>query len=356
MLSGEALTVVTRISFCRKTTMVKHQRRSHQRGIHSSEMEDSMSESGTDESPSTPKSHTAIPWPTQHLPMMAHPGSQVQRAVSLGDFNPHINGYNLQQQYNHRHSLSGGPAEYHGAPHSQPTPLHDQSHQPLLQRTVSMPHHSYFVDQNNPGVATMNPNAHAANQHPQYQQIPRQGVERLPLEIPFSNGPGLTGGMQSSPNTFSPASGRSPPAQETGFYTHSPPHQPTYALHAASPVEPQPQMMSFQGQMPSAAAQAMAQPRTTQTVQHPQAPPHHQAAGPPQPSPPEVYQQQPPHSSQPPAPEEQQWYSGIPYQAPVEVQTIGTLPAYGTGFDPWAVKMEYEDPSMQLPSARISTM
>ncbi|KAK0705090.1 hypothetical protein B0H67DRAFT_604026 [Lasiosphaeris hirsuta] len=303
-------------SFCRKTTMVKHQRRSHQRGIHSSEIDDSMSETGSEDSPATPKSH-AMQWPPQNVPMMSHHGHHLHRAASFADFGgQHMNGgYNMQQQqqqYGHRHSLSGGPHEYH----------------------ASLPQHSYFVtEQNNPGVATMNTNPAAAPIHPQYQQMPRQNVERLPLEIPYS-APGLAGSIQSSPSSFSAASGRSPSTQD-GFYTHAPTAQAaTYALHAASPVEQQqPQMVSFQSQM-------VQQPQAVQ--QQSQSQP--QAA-------PEQYPQQ--HSQA----EEQQWYNGVAYQPPVEVATIGQIPTYGSSvYDPWGPKLEFEDPSMQLPSARIENM
>ncbi|KAK3387567.1 zinc finger protein 32 [Podospora didyma] len=341
-------------SFCRKTTMVKHQRRSHQRGIHSSEIDDSMSETGSEDSPSTPKSHS-MHWPPHNVAMMGHHGHghQLHRAASFADFGQHMNSYNLQQQYGHRHSISSGAAhEYHGHPHSQPPPIHEHhQHQqqqhpsvPMLQRTASLPQHTYFVtEQNNPGVATMNTNPHpSAPVHPayqqQHQQIPRQGVERLGLEMPpFPSAQVLGGSIQSSPSSFSAASGRSPSTQD-GFYTHAPTAQAaTYALHAASPVEQQPpQMVAYQGQMTSQ-PQAMPQP-----PQQPAAPQQ-------QPAP----EQYPQHSQ----PEEQHWYNGVAYQPPVEVATIGQLPAYGSGvYDAWAAKIEFEDASMQLPSARIENM
>jgi len=193
------------------------------------------------------------------------------------------------------------------------------------------------TEQNNPGVATMNtnPQTAAAPIHSQYQQIPRQGVERLPLEIPYS-APGLAGSIQSSPSSFSAASGRSPSTQD-GFYTHAPTAQAaTYALHTASPVEQQqPQMVGFQGQVMTQPPQQQQQP--PQPQQQPQ-----QAA-------PEQYQQ---HG------QAEQWFSGVGYQPPVEVATIGQLPAYGTSvYDTWGgPKIEFEDPSMQLPSARIENM
>jgi metal regulatory transcription factor 1 len=329
--------------------MVKHQRRSHQRGIHSSEIDDSMSETGSDESPSTPRSNP-MQWPPQSVPMMGHHGHHLHRAQSFADFGQHMNGFSMQQQYGHRHSLSGGAHEYHSHPQQHQVPPHEQPPQQsaqhpgvhMLQRTASLPQHSYFVtEQNNPGVATMNTNPHPSGQqiHPQYQQIPRQGVERLPLEIPYS-APGLAGSIQSSPSSFSAASGRSPSTQD-GFYTHAPTAQAaTYALHTASPVEQQqPQMVSFQGQM-APQGQVMSQP----PQQAPQPQQQQQGA-------PEQYQQQ--HGQA----EEQQWYNGVAYQPPVEVATIGQLPAYGSSvYDPWGPKIEFEDPSMQLPSARIENM
>jgi hypothetical protein len=51
-------------SFYRKTTMVKHQRRSHQRGVHSSELDDGYtSDSDSGESPSTPQHSSQMQWP-----------------------------------------------------------------------------------------------------------------------------------------------------------------------------------------------------------------------------------------------------------------------------------------------------
>jgi len=298
-------------------------------------------------------------WPPAGVHMMGPHSHHLHRAQSFADFGHHINGFNMQQQqqqqqqYGHRHSLSGGAHEYHGHPQQHQIPPHEQPPQQsqqhpgvhMLQRTSSLPQHGYFVtEQNNPGVATMNTNHHpaAAPVHPQYQQIPRQGVERLPLEIPYS-GPGITSSIQSSPSSFSAASGRSPSTQD-GFYTHAPTAQAaTYALHTASPVEQQqPQMVSYQGQMP-AQGQVMSQPPQPQAVQ-PQPQQQQQPA-------PEPYQQ--PHGQA----EEQQWYNGVPYQPPVEVTTIGQLPAYGSSvFDHWGQKIEFEDPSMQLPSARIENM
>jgi hypothetical protein len=329
--------------------MVKHQRRSHQRGIHLSELDDCTSESGSDESPSTPK-HMSMHWPPSHgvLPHAIAHSHVIHRAASFADFGQGM--HYPMQQYGHRQSMSTSgiqtlpsqettPVQTQ-AHHSQPPPQqqqqqppqhhhHQQQQQPqphpgvhMLHRTASMPQHSFYVtEQHNPGVATMNTNAQTVA--PQYQQIPRQQVERLPLEIPYT-APGLSSSIQSSPSSYSTASGRSPSAQE-GYYTHSAPAQAaTYALHNASPIEQQAShMVSFQA--PSVAQQAQMAPPAPQ--------------------------------SQPAPQPEEHWYSGVPYQPPTEVVTIGQIPSYGSAvYDPWATKLEFEDPTMQMPSARIESM
>lgn len=328
------------LSFCRKTTMVKHQRRSHQRGIHSSELDDCTSESGSDDAPSTPRT-TAMHWPPQGV--VNHQGipqgHTIHRAASFADFGQHMQQYNMPEQYNHRHSVSsGGAHEYHGGHPVQ------QEHpgMQMLHRTASMPQHSYYVTETgNPGVATMNTNP----MPPQYQ-VPRQQVERLPLDIPYS-APGLTASIQSSPSSFSAASGRSPSTQE-GFYTHQAPQAATYALHNASPVEQQAPMMQYQQQMPQQFPQQMQQPMGQQPMPQPQVmkmEPQRQAPPPPAP---EQYQ---------PAPQPEEWYNGVPYQPPVEVATIGQMPAYGSGvYDPWGGEVKFEDTTIQMPSARIENM
>lgn len=330
--------------------MVKHQRRSHQRGIHATEMDDSVSESASDGSPTTPKNQVDLVWPTQPLVEEQH---QYQRAASF-QFVPMA--YPVQQDYSQRHSLPSGihPA-YHGrpqgSPHSQ-TALH-QPEQPqpqqqpqhpavhLIQRPASMPHHNYFMaEQNNPGVATMAPNPHAMAQHMQYQQMPRQVVERPSLDIPYSSAPGMAASIQSSPGSFSASPARSP--SQDAFYTHAPPAQAqAYGLHSASPVDQQAQrhhqmVMAFQNQLPPSQATSveaiMAQGAAGRSMQ----------------------QQQRQHG---PTAEEQHWYNVVEYQSPVEVAPVGQMPTYGQAvFDPWGIKMEYDDPSMQLPSARVATL
>jgi hypothetical protein len=219
---------LTCCSFCRKTTMVKHQRRSHQRGIHSSELDDGeTSDSDSGESPSTPQHSSQMQWP-QQIPAHVMPhGHQMHRAHSFADFGHHqIEGYGIQQAYGHRHSISSGAAQF-------TTSIPEQGHQnPMLHRAPSLPaHSSYYVpEQNNPGVATLNTNPTPI----QTYQIPRQ-IERREV-------------LHSSPSSYSSASRASPVSQEQ-FYTHHPAQAATYALQNSSPIEQQP-MIQYQQQLP----------------------------------------------------------------------------------------------------------
>lgn len=280
-----------------------------------------------------------MPWPVQGVVNGGHPplpnGHTIHRASSFADFGHQMGQYNVPHPYGHRHTVSGGPHEFHG----QAVPGQHPGVQ-MLHRTASMPQSYYVTEQSNPGVATMN-----TNPMTQQYQIPRQPVERLPIEIPYS-APDMTSSVQSSPSSYS-ASGRSPSAQDS-FYTHQPAQAATYALHTASPVEqqqPQPSMVSY----PSPIPQQVSQQPPASSPQQPMAP-QPQSQEPPAPPPSEQFQQPAAQA------ETGQWYSNVPYQPPVEVATIGQLPTYGSGvYDPWP-KIEYEDPSMQLPSARIASM
>ncbi len=353
-------------SFCRKTTMVKHQRRSHQRGIHSSELDDCTSESGSDESPSTPKS-SAMHWPPvpgMTVGSMAAHGHTLQRAQSFADFGQNVN-YNISQHYAaaaHRHSLSNGPHDFGHAVHDPAaaaavaaaaaavtmSPHHPGM--PMMHRTASLSQQPYYVtDHNNPGVATMNTSAPmaAASYH---HQIPRQSVERIAVDIPYSATPGLAASIQSSPSSFS-ASGRSPSTQD-GFYTHQATQAATYALHAASPIEHHapmvhysvPQVQAVNPQQVSTCVPPRAQP--AQPAQHFDPVAH------------TVFQHHTAPTSQPPPQTgEEQWYSGVPYQSPVEVPQMAQMQPFASTVYDWAEpKIDFETSGIQMPSARIEQM
>jgi hypothetical protein len=298
--------------------MVKHQRRSHQRGVHSSELDDGeTSESDSGESPSTPQHSGQMQWP-QSVPASAHVlanGHHMHRAHSFADFGHHqIDGYPMQQGYGHRHSLSGGAQNFNGtiSEHGLPNPM--------MHRAPSLPaHSSYYVpEQNNPGVATLNTNPTPI----QTYQIPRQ-LDRQEI-------------IQSSPSSYSSASRASPVSQEP-FYAHHPAAQAaTYALHNSSPIEQQQPMIQYRQQLPQHLAQQQSQPMPTPISQAP----HVQ----------EQY-----HSS---GPQEGQWYESVPYQGPVEVIShIQTYSQPHVFHDPWVQKIEaFDDPTLQMPSARIENL
>ncbi|EXV05359.1 zinc-finger double domain protein [Metarhizium robertsii] len=282
-----------RSSFCRKTTMVKHQRRSHQRGLHPNDMlDDCTSESDMGESPPTPGQ--TMSWPMQGAithPAMAH-SHPMHRAASFADFGHHVNQYGMSQQMGSRHSMPAEVHEYHA----------QDAGMQIVHRPTGMPQQAYYViDQNNPGIATMNTNV------PHAYHIPRQHVERPAIDMTYSAG-SMTS-ISSSPASFSPASGHSP-AIHDGMYTHQPPAAPTYSLQDAASVETQNNMVPYAQQMPQT------------------------------------------QGSQP----ENEW--GYHYQSPVEVATIGQIPAYGSGvYDMYSgLKIEFDDPTMQLPSSRVETM
>jgi len=253
-------------------------------------------------------------WP-QGVNIPAHSavphGHQMHRAHSFADFGQHhIDGFPVQNSYGHRHSLSGGTHNYN------PTiPEHNQ-HQ-MITRAPSLPaHSSYYVpEQNNPGVATLNTNPAPI----QTYHIPRHQSSHEML--------------QSSPSTYSSASRASPISQDP-YYTHQSSQTPTYALQNTSPVEQQP-MVQYQ-QVPHHLAQhTQPMPTPVTHVTHVQ----------------EQYQAPPQQDGQ--------WYDNVAYQAPVEVIShIQAYPQAHVFHDPWGVQKldSYDDPTLQMPSARIENM
>lgn len=291
--------------------MVKHQRRSHQRGLHSSELDgDETSDSDSGESPSTPSSH--MQWPHNLVGGQIPHSHQIHRAHSFADFGQQqLEPFHLQGQYGHRHSLSGGP--------HYPTQSIPEHGHPMMHRAPSLQAHaSYYVpEQNNPGVATLN-----TNPGPIQTYIPRHQIDRHPQEF-----------AQSSPSSYSSHSRASPVSQE-GFYTHHPAQAATYALQTQSPVEQQP-IVHYQQQ---------------QQQQMPQHIPQHI------PAPVSQHVQEQYHT---PTESHGQWYDHTAYQAPVEVISH-SLPSYNQNsvfHDPWVQKIEhFDDPSLQMPSARIENL
>lgn len=288
--------------------MVKHQRRSHQRGVHYSELEDGeTSDSDSVGSPFTPQHSGPAQWP-QPIHSLPDPRTHsMHRAHSFNDFGQHnLGGYTSSQDYIPRH-MAGSGHEYphieagHGDRHS----ASGVSGQPY-----------YVPEQNHPGVATMHTSVQ--NYRPA-QQVPRTSVPDLGY-----HGQALTHSVQSSPVSVSSAVVRTPPPQE--LYYAQGPHQPT-AYHTQ---HSEPPMVQYQHALP-----VMTQAPSQNTVA--QAPVSSQGGG--------NYA----------SPAEGHWYSHTSYQPPVEVSN--PVPAYSSAYDPWQIKIDaYDDPTMQMPSARIESL
>ncbi|KAI1266357.1 hypothetical protein F5Y18DRAFT_416666 [Xylariaceae sp. FL1019] len=312
-------------SFCRKTTMVKHQRRSHQRGRLLSDQDDFSSESDRGESPDTP-GHPGISWtptPPPHL-APALDGHALQRAASFSGFGQQVEGYAIPLPFGHRPSVSstGGQHEYHR------TPLPQQTGIRILQRTLGMPQPPYFVtEQGNPGVATMN------THQIQPYQVPRQQPDN-PLLNPYTTATMSEPIQSSSPSPFSPATTAQTPPANDNFYQHHPAQSNSYGAHAGTPGIEQHAIVQYPHQIQQAMGQAVSQvppPEASHPIQ-------------------DQFTYTTGHQGQ-------HWFNEMSYQAPVDVATIGQLPAYGSGgYNAWEVKSEFDDPTMQMPSARIDSM
>jgi hypothetical protein len=298
--------------------MVKHQRRNHQRGAHSSELDDGdISDSDSGDSPPTPQHTGQMQWaPPLNIPAqnMTH-GHQLHRAHSFADFGQHMESFPVQQAYAHRHSLSGGAQNSsHPAQEQHAHPSH------MIHRAPSLPAHaSYYVpEQNNPGVATMNTNPAPI----QTYQVPRQSIDSHSQDM-----------LQSSPSSYSSTSRGSPVSQEQ-YYTHHPAQAATYALHNSSPVEQQP-LVVYQQQISHHMSQ---QPQPIQA-----------------PVPQAARVQVNYHATQ----QDGAWYDHVAYQPPaIEIiHQIQSYPQTHVFHDPWAQKIQaYDDPSLQMPSARIENL
>ncbi|KAI0556022.1 hypothetical protein F4679DRAFT_15022 [Xylaria curta] len=286
--------------------MTKHLRRSHQKGMHSSEIDDSSSESDGGESPTTPTTQRAMPWSSLSQSLPTLPGQSLHRSPSFG-FNQHIHEYvGAPAQYSHRHSISSSDVHEY-----QDTSVPGQQGAIQLLNRIQIPTSTYYVpDQTNPAVATMNPN-------PIQQYQTGRPQERSSQEITYP----ATNPVQSVPGHFSSLSIRGPSSQ--GYYHVEQP--PQVLDHQIMAQFRQPMQTSIQS-LPQ-----------TPTVQH-------------------VHGIQEPFQ-QPASNGTGNWYSEIPYNPPIGVPTIDHIPTYGPGLIAgWDFKPELDDPTMQMPSARLENM
>lgn len=207
--------------------MVKHQRGSHQRSLHPNDiLDDCTSESDVGNPPITPGQ--TISWPMQEVktpPTLAH-GHPMRRAAQFA-FYHHVNQYGLPEQMSGRHSMLAEVLEYHAQ---------DASMQ-MVHQNASMPQKAhYLIDQDNPGIATMNTNVRHAH------HIPRRQFERPVIETPY-NTESMTS-ISSSPASFSPMSGHSQ-ATHNGMYTHQLPAVSTCSLQDTMSVALKNNMLSY---------------------------------------------------------------------------------------------------------------
>ncbi|KAJ3455734.1 hypothetical protein MRS44_017216 [Fusarium solani] len=249
---------------------------------------------------------------------------------SYPDFGQQMHDYPLQhhQQYVGRQTIrSNVPPKFHSH-----TVGEQQVGMHMIHRTASIPRQArYVTDQRNTGIATMTTNPVSS----QYQ-LAQQQVERSPIEMPYSTlGMAAKPFIQSSPSSFSAASVQSTLMQDSGFYPPQQQHPPSYTIQAASPVDSHQRLPTY----PQPMHQAMSQAQRTVTAQARQQSPVSATNYYPQPT---------------CQPQEEHWPR---YQPPTKVTTIGQLPAYGTAvYDFCGPKIEFDDPTMQLPSSRLKTI
>ncbi|KAL5344866.1 hypothetical protein ACLOAV_010263 [Pseudogymnoascus australis] len=292
--------------------MVKHQRRSHQRGggVNSSELEDG------DTIAIHPQLVTQAHWPQDLNTVITHNVVQSHQAIhrshSFAEFGHHNQGYVGSEVYPVRHSLSESPQHYQHRSLS----LQDQRHpQDLIQRqpTIHQQHPYFISDQNNP-------NLHI------HTYMARPMPDR---QLPYNSQP--IPGPDGSSDTYFALSARTPPPPDL-YYAPQPLQKFEYPVHQQSPIDQVPVVQYQQQHAPMAHAPAQAIPNPS-----PVAPQPHQQ-----------FQQQTP---------QEQWYAQAPFQEPVGV--ISAINSYTSAglYDPWQVKLEaFEDPSMQLPSARCENL
>ncbi|KAH7186785.1 hypothetical protein DER44DRAFT_858203 [Fusarium oxysporum] len=294
-------------SFCRKATMVEHQRRSHQYGMNPNDiLYDCSSDSEDDEPPLTPQ-HSAITWSPRDVVSMDQATSH--GPTSYADFDQPVHGQLMPQQYANRHGIpSNVPRESHG----QPIPNYYVD-APTRRRTMTTPGQKHLItERSNPGILTM---ADTARPH---HQLPQQ-VERLPIELPYST-LAIAAPIQTSPSIFSTTPASRPEVQEC-LCKYLLGKEPEYAQ-----ADSQQSMIQYQQHIQNLISQPQ-QPVTSQ-AQTIHAPADN-------------------HSFQISAQSQQEKWSS--YVLPIEATTIRQLPAFGNAvYDSYEAKIEVDDPLMQL--------
>lgn len=210
-------------TFCRKTTMVKHARRTHQ--ANGALVNDGLSDSD-DESPATPTAQQHF-WPPQ-------------------PYFPRMQGAYIQPNLHRHHSLSSNVSN---VSNSTSEYTHGMQQGSMMQQRLPSQH--MYVSEA-PGVATMQPS----------YSVPRHA------SLPFSDAAmHAAPSMHSSPSSSSVRS----PLVDAG-YTFQPAHSATHALHNA---EAQQQNMAHYNQ-PAASQPMVPNQHMMAMVQHHQPPAVHE--------------------------------------------------------------------------------
>lgn len=291
--------------------MVKHQKRAHLQGIY---VDNTIGGDESDPekvvSPSMPHD-SYVPWSLHVVP--SHASLQSRRvslqSAPLADVGQHQHAYSAQHAFGRRHSEISQPgAGIHEAPMiNQHQGVQAMQSEPSVNQT---PIYMSAQNSNDSSVDAVPRTYHHYNESAQHSQA----------EMRYS-------------------------ANATVIPDHTSPEDSSYSRHTSSSVassfydvssgdEQQQHVVQY---VPS---QIGSSPHEMVFPQHQQTSPHVSLGG---------------FQRMPAAPVPVTWCD---YQPPMEVTTIGHLPAYGLGsygfyFEP---KFDLEDPSMQLPSARLETI
>ncbi|KFZ00128.1 hypothetical protein V500_01168, partial [Pseudogymnoascus sp. VKM F-4518 (FW-2643)] len=167
--------------------------------------------------------------------------------------------YVASEIYPSRHSLSESPQHYQ----HRSLLLQDQHQtQEIIQRQPIIHQYPYYVpEQNSPGAATMNTNPNLHIQTYMARPIPE-------CQTPY-NFQAIQGYVESSPDSYSAISARTPPPPEL-FYSNQPIQKFEYPVHTQSPIE-QVTVVQYQQQQHAPKAHAPSQAIPNPSLVAPQA-------------------------------------------------------------------------------------
>jgi hypothetical protein len=296
-------------SFCRKTTMIKHERRAHQHEIRCGDIIDLCdTDSDIAESPHTPRRPAAMTWPVE---VTSSGGAASTHSIDL---------VQQQGQYSLSHGYQCGPTMPTANAISFDMSLVSGSTgvQVLHDLPAMDQARVYMTEQRTPDIVGMSMNAIPRTFYSRQHQddISRVDVSCAPVhEIHLDDqhspaDPSATS-YQSSHINDDLLSGQATSSTASSSFCD------TTSADECPPLDEYTRQLSQQLQFPSQeAASAFQVPPPTLGVR-----------------------------------------SWAEYQPPVEVVTIGHLPIFGSGLHSLFLepKLDFEDPSMQLPSARLES-